>query len=217
MSWSVNFEAEKASCWLIFVNTIGSKQRYRWISGPWFVRYDFPNSKTSLKPWFFLSEFELKRTESCRWKNRISATRSLFSVQKQKKQERFPKNWNRCMVFWCLLPIVGTASKTWNEVWPNWQPRQTDANDEARKRGKTLFWDLITFLLDLDTFNGPYYNSFGLATLLLDLHTLLLDLILPSCSTWPFPKPYPFRIDSTVSVQPRLHRNFSDSRALELR
>ena len=41
MSWSVNFEVEETSCWLIFVNTIGSKQRYRWISGPWFVRYDF--------------------------------------------------------------------------------------------------------------------------------------------------------------------------------
>ena len=67
-----------------------------------------------------------------------------------------------------------------------------------------LLLDLITILLEM-------------ATLLLDLHTLLLDLILPSCSTWPFPKPYPFWIDPPVSVQPRLHRNFSDSRALELR
>jgi hypothetical protein len=59
----------------------------------------FPTRRHVLKPWFSLSEFELKWTESCmRWKNRISATRSLFSVQKQKKQEIFPKNWNRCIV-----------------------------------------------------------------------------------------------------------------------
>ena len=83
--------------------------------------------------------------------------------------------------------------------------------------GKHFFWTSLhflwtwTLLLDLTTI------LLEMATLLLDLHTLLLDLILPSCSTWPFPKPYFFRIDSTVSVQPRLHRNFSDSRALELR
>ena len=85
------------------------------------------------------------------------------------------------------------------------------------KEGKHFFWASLhffwtwTLLLDLTTI------LLEMATLLLDLHTLLLDLILPSCSTWPFPKPYPFRINSTVSVQPRLHRNFSDSRALELR
>ena len=78
--------------------------------------------------------------------------------------------------------------------------------------GKRFFWTSLhffwtwTLLLDLTTI------VLEMATLLLDLHTLLRDLILPSCSTWPFPKPYPFRIDSTVSVQPRLHRNFSDSR-----
>ena len=82
--------------------------------------------------------------------------------------------------------------------------------------GKHFFWTSLHFfwtwalLLDLSTI------LLEMATLLLDLHTLLLDLILPSCSTWPFPKPYPFWIDSPVSVQPRLHRNFSDSRALEL-
>ena len=68
----------------------------------------------------------------------------------------------------------------------------------------TLLLHLTTILLEM-------------ATLLLDLRTLLLDLILPSCSTWPFPKPYPFWIDSPVSVQRRLHSNFSDSRPLELR
>ena len=31
----------------------------------------------------------------------------------------------------------------------------------ANNQWKALFWDLITFLLDLDTFTGPYYNSFG--------------------------------------------------------
>ena len=84
-------------------------------------------------------------------------------------------------------------------------------------KGKHFFWTSLHFfwtwalLLDLTTI------LLEMATLLLDLHTLLLDLSLPSCSTWPFPKPYPFRINSTVSVQPRLHRNFSDSRVLELR
>ena len=87
----------------------------------------------------------------------------------------------------------------------------------VKVKRKTLFWTALHFfwtwalLLDLTTI------LLEMATLLLDLHTLLLDLILPSCSTWPFPKPYPFWIDSPVSVQPRLHRNFSDSRALELR
>lgn len=167
MSWSVIFEVEEASCWLIFVNTIGSKQRYRWISGPWFVRYDFPNSKTSLKPWFFLSEFELKWTESCmRWKNRISATCSLFSVygvyQKQKKQERFPKNWN----IYVLMSFAywNSKSKTWNEVWPNWQPRQADANDEARKRGREKHWETFPQSKYLPLCNSMMNDKFPVAT-----------------------------------------------------
>ena len=39
--------------------------------------------------------------------------------------------WTRQAVFWCILTR------------------------------KTLFLDLVTFPLDLDTFTGPYYNSFG--------------------------------------------------------
>ena len=77
--------------------------------------------------------------------------------------------------------------------------------------GKRFFWTSLHFFWTWPTI------LLEMATLLLDLRTLLLDLILPSCSTWPFPKPYPFWIDSSVSVQPRLHRNFWDSRALELR
>ena len=226
MSWSVNFEVEETSCWLIFVNTIGSKQRYRWIYGTMICQIWL-----SLKPWFSLSEFELKWTESCmRWKNRISATRSLFSVQKQKKQEIFPKNWNRCMVcniyvtfvtyvwsfdVFCLsLEQQARLETKSGQIGSQGKPTQTM---RLEKEGKHFFWTSLhffwtwTLLLDLTTI------LLEMATLLLDLHTLLLDLILPSCSTWPFPKPYPFRINSTVSVQPRLHRNFSDSRALELR
>ena len=79
---------------------------------------------------------------------------------------------------------------------------------------ENTFLDLITCLLDWTLLQDRTTILFEMATLLLDLLTLLLDLILPSCSTWPFPKPYPLWIDSPVSVQPRLHRNFSDSRAL---
>ena len=74
----------------------------------------------------------------------------------------------------------------------------------ADEKGKRFFWASLhvfwtwALLLDLTTI------LLEMATLLLDLR-VLLDLILPSCSTWPFPKPYP-----------GLHRNFSDSRALEL-
>ena len=69
----------------------------------------------------------------------------------------------------------------------------------ADEKGKHFFWASLhvfwtwALLLDLTTI------LLGMATLLLDLR-VLLDLIHPSCSTWPFPKPYPC-----------LHRNFSDS------
>ena len=76
--------------------------------------------------------------------------------------------------------------------------------------------DLIIFFLDLDIFIGPFYICFQKITVLLDLRTIPLDLILPSSSTQPFPKPYPFWINFPIFV-PRLHRNFWDSRALELR
>ena len=77
------------------------------------------------------------------------------------------------------------------------------------KKGKHFFWTSLhffwtwTLLLDLTTI------LLEMATLLLDLHTLLLDLTLPSCSALAIP---PFGRFSRA----RLHRNSSDSRALEL-
>ena len=80
----------------------------------------------------------------------------------------------------------------------------------------TQYKILVPFLLDLGTFHGPYYNSFGdgypatlllgLRTLLLDLRTLLLDLALPQ-TTPP--------LDRFSKLRP--DRNSSNSRGLELR
>ena len=89
------------------------------------------------------------------------------------------------------------------------KPHKTPSGVEglnAKKETKTLFLDLVPFLLDLDTFHGPYYNSFG------DGHlsfgparppagprpSLLLDLALSQ--TIPTLDRFP------VSVQPRLDR-----------
>ena len=81
---------------------------------------------------------------------------------------------------------------------------------------ENAFLDLVPFLLDLDTFNGPYYNFFGdgypsfgparpragpRPSLLLEL---ALSQTIPTSDRFP------------VSVQPRLDRNSSTSRGLEL-
>ena len=82
----------------------------------------------------------------------------------------------------------------------------TNMSPLPKKNRKTLFWTSLhffwtwTLLLDLTTI------LLEMATLLLDLHTLLT---LPSCSAWAIP---PFGRFSRA----RLHRNSSDSRALEL-
>ena len=39
--------------------------------------------------------------------------------------------------------------------------RARRSSRRVRRLWKTLFLDLVPFLLDLDTFHGPYYNSFG--------------------------------------------------------
>ena len=51
------------------------------------------------------------------------------------------------------LLVEGTAFRTVARL----SPEKLRVNNQW----KALFWDLITFLLDLDTFTGPYYNSFG--------------------------------------------------------
>ena len=63
----------------------------------------------------------------------------------------------------------------------------------------TLLLDLRTLLLDLTL-------PLEMATLLLDLRALLLDLTPPAR-----PGPYPLSVDSPVSVRARLHCNSSDS------
>ena len=181
MSWSVNFEVEEASCWLIFVNTIGSKQRYRWISGPWFVRCDFPNSKTSLKPWFFLSEFELKWAESCmRWTKSNQCNTFPFLCPKTKETREIPKELKQMygllmsFAYWKQQARLETKS---GQLGSQGKPTQTT---RLEKEGKHFFWTSLhvfwtwALLLDLTTI------LLEMATLLLDLHTLLLDLILPS-------------------------------------
>ena len=65
---------------------------------------------------------------------------------------------------------------------------------------KTLsFFGLVLFLLGLDTFHGPYYNSFGDGCLLLDL-TPSCWTWAPCCWTWPFPKPHPLWTNSPSCV-----------------
>ena len=79
-------------------------------------------------------------------KNQISGTQALGQVWRQMKRyvpfslstkDKRPKE----IIMNGLLTIVGTTSRTWKEVWPNWQPRQTDANDEARKWGRKKHWE----------------------------------------------------------------------------
>ena len=45
-------------------------------------------------------------------------------------------------------------------------------------------------------FHGPYWNSCGDGYPSFGLCVFLLDLALPSCWTWPLPKPYPLWTDS---------------------
>ena len=140
-----------------------------------------------------------------------------FSLSKNKRNKRDSQRieadvWS--FDVFCLLEQQARLETKSGQLGSQGKPTQTT---RLEKEGKHFFWTSLHFfwtwalLLDLTTI------LLEMATLLLDLRALLLDLILPSCSTWLFPKPYPFRIDSTISVQPRLHRNFSDSRALELR
>ena len=79
-------------------------------------------------------------------KNQISGTQALGQVWRQMKRyvpfslstkDKRPRE----IIMNGLLTIVGTTSRTWKEVWPNWQPRQTDANDEARKWGRKKHWE----------------------------------------------------------------------------
>ena len=142
--------------------------------------------------------------------------RSTCPSQKCKKLTGSEHFWTfRCRFTWQAQGIVhGVKSEEKREGFVAFPKTMAGV---GHLKGQHFFWTSLhffwtwTLVLDLATI------LLEMATILLDLHTLLLHLILPSCSTWPFPKPYPLGIDSPVSVRPRLHRNSSDSRALELR
>ena len=77
---------------------------------------------------------------------------------------------------------------------------------------ENTFLDLVPFLLDLDTFHGPYYNSFGDGCPSFGPAHPPAGPAHPPAGPGPSPN-HPLRIDSPSW---RLDRNSSDSRGLEL-